>query len=160
MIQNFEEVKRQLAELSGVINSFKAESVQLRIIEIVLGGANAATNDADDSSAALPGPAAGTRKRRRKAKSSPNTNPDAPSEGKTAKRSASGAGAIATLNKVFGDGFFKKARVIGDILSHCEINLARKIKSPEISGKLGRMVREGQLKRQKNADGQYEYTNA
>jgi len=33
MIKNFEEIKKQLNELSTVINSFKSEAVQLRIIE-------------------------------------------------------------------------------------------------------------------------------
>ena len=37
MISNFNEVKMQLAELSEVINKFKSEAVQLRIVEIVLG---------------------------------------------------------------------------------------------------------------------------
>ena len=59
---------------------------------------------------------------------------------------------------VYQTDFFKKPRTIGDILVHCETNLARKIKANEISGKLGRMVRNGELKRTKNADGQYEYT--
>ena len=37
MISNFDEVKKQLSELSEVINKFKSEAVQLRIVEIVLG---------------------------------------------------------------------------------------------------------------------------
>jgi hypothetical protein len=37
MIKNFENVKAQIAELASVINSFKSEAVQLRIIELVLG---------------------------------------------------------------------------------------------------------------------------
>ena len=38
MIANFDEVSRQLKELATVINTFKSEAVQLRIIEIVLAG--------------------------------------------------------------------------------------------------------------------------
>ncbi len=37
MISNFEDMKKQLSELSEVINKFKSEAVQLRLIEIVLG---------------------------------------------------------------------------------------------------------------------------
>ena len=37
MIKNFDEIKEQLKELSGVINSFKSEAVQLRIVELVFG---------------------------------------------------------------------------------------------------------------------------
>jgi len=75
-------------------------------------------------------------------------------------RSSSGTGAVSTLMSVYQTDFFKKPRTIGDILVHCETNLARKIKANEISGKLGRMVRNGELKRTKNADGQYEYTTS
>ena len=35
MIQDFEEVKKQLAELSDVLNKFKSEQVQLKIVELV-----------------------------------------------------------------------------------------------------------------------------
>lgn len=37
--QNFEEVKKQLAELSEVVNKFKSEAVQLRIVDLVFAGA-------------------------------------------------------------------------------------------------------------------------
>ena len=33
MIKNFDELKTQLSDLSSVINSFKSEAVQLRIVE-------------------------------------------------------------------------------------------------------------------------------
>ena len=35
MIRNFDVIKDQLKELAGVINSFKSEAVQLRLIELV-----------------------------------------------------------------------------------------------------------------------------
>lgn len=35
MIQNFDLLKQQLSELSPIINSFKSETVQLRVIELV-----------------------------------------------------------------------------------------------------------------------------
>ena len=35
MIKNFDELKKQLSDLAGVINSFKSEAVQLRIVELV-----------------------------------------------------------------------------------------------------------------------------
>ena len=37
MIENFEQTKKQLSELASVINSFKSEAVQLKIIELILG---------------------------------------------------------------------------------------------------------------------------
>ena len=38
MIKNFDVIKEQLKELAGVINSFKSEAVQLRLIELVFEG--------------------------------------------------------------------------------------------------------------------------
>jgi len=38
MIKNFEEIKKQLGELSDVLNKFKSEQVQLRIVELVFRG--------------------------------------------------------------------------------------------------------------------------
>lgn len=35
MISNFEQMKAQLAELANVINAFKSEAVQLRIVELI-----------------------------------------------------------------------------------------------------------------------------
>ena len=53
--------------------------------------------------------------------------------------------------------FFKEPRTINDIIEHCKHNLARSFRANEFSGKLGRMVRNEELKRKKNKDHQYEY---
>ena len=156
MIENFDEVSRQLKELATVINTFKSEAVQLRIIEIVLAGGKFQTakrtelDDLDEEETKAP------RKRRRRKKAAEKK----PSDGTNApkgKRKSSGTGAVATVASIYDAGFFSKPRAIKDILEHCETNLARKIKANEISGELGRMVRNGELTRTKNADGQYRY---
>ena len=41
MIKNFEEVKKQLKELSQIINSFQSEAVQLRLIHLIFGAIEA-----------------------------------------------------------------------------------------------------------------------
>lgn len=157
MIKNFEEVKNQLNELSGIINSFKSEAVQLRIIEIVLGGVTR-KEEQEESSAEQHTPVSKTRTRKRKANRSAPTEGNTPTERK--KRSSSGSGSIASLMSVYDSGFFKSPKTIGEIVKHCEVNLARTVKPNEISGKLARMVRNNELKRSKNADGQYQYTNS
>lgn len=35
MIKNFEELKKQLAELADVLNTFKSEAVQVRLLELI-----------------------------------------------------------------------------------------------------------------------------
>ena len=39
MIKNFDEVKMQLGELSDVVNKFKSEQFQLKIVDLVFRGA-------------------------------------------------------------------------------------------------------------------------
>lgn len=154
MLKDFEAIKSQLAELADIINKFKSEAVQLRIVELVLRGQS--PSPATESEDAISPPRAG-RRRKRGARNKPDQVADG--GGSAKKKAASGDGAVATLINVHQEGFFKSPRTINDILAHCETNLARRIRANEISGKLARMVRSGELKRAKNADGQYEYTN-
>ena len=152
MIKNFDEIKEQLKELSGVINSFKSEAVQLRIVELVFGLAN--EEDQVEENPVTPPPK--TKRKKKRATSKKTTSKS--TTGKATKR-ASGDGAPSTLTKLVEENYFSKPKTIGDIVEHCEHNLARKFKSNDFSGKLARLVRDGTLKRSKNSDSQYEYTN-
>jgi hypothetical protein len=79
MIQNFDLLKQQLSELSPIINSFKSETVQLRVIELVFAqavGVRSAAQTPDVVSL----PIAATKPRRRKtarAKTGPSEKADA-----------------------------------------------------------------------------------
>jgi hypothetical protein len=141
-------MKKQLGELASVLNAFKSEAVQLRLLDLLLG----------EETAQEPG------KKQRRTKSAKRAQPkaaaDATSEespGKKKKKAVSGTGAPATLSQLLGTTFFDKPKTINDIIEHCKHNLARTFKANEFSGKLGRMVRSGELTRKKNADKQYEY---
>jgi len=153
MISKFEEIKEQLRELSEIVNSFKSEAVQIRIIDHLFGTTE--PEETLDEEIEPQAPKAKKAKRRKAKKATPSGDQPA-----TKKRTSSGQGAVATLVKLYEDGFFSEKRTIGDIISHCDTNLARKFKPNEMSGKLGRMVRSEELKRSKNDDGQYEYINA
>jgi len=151
MIQDFGTVKAQLAELAGVINSFKSEAVQLKIIELVLGR----TADVpDEVSVEKEGGKTARKpaKRREPAKAASGT--------KKKRKTTGGTGATATLSQLAEGDFFKTARTINDIIEHCRHNLALTFKANEFSGKLARMVRNNDLTREKNTDNQYEYTKA
>ncbi|MCF1457190.1 MAG: hypothetical protein LPH21_06380 [Shewanella sp.] len=153
MIKNFDKIKEQLKELSGVINSFKSEAVQLRIVELVFRLADEQENNEEQVTEQPP------KSKRKKKRSAPKKSATPTKTSNTPKR-ASGDGAPATLTKLVEQGFFSKPKSIKDIVEHCEHNLARKFKSNEFSGKLARLVRDGTLKRSKNTDNQYEYTSA
>lgn len=148
MIENFDTIKKQLSDLAGVINAFKSEAVQLRIIELILGPKSEPEEGAPPEDKRTPRK---TTLRRRKPKVDTES-------GVTKKRKASGGtGANATLAQLAVGNFFDKGRTINDIIEHCKHNLACTFRANEFSGKLGRMVRTGELSRKKNADKQYEY---
>jgi len=149
MIRDFDQVRKQLTELAEVINSFKSEAVQLRIVELVLGTppkmAPPERTEDEPKKNDKPKP------RKRKAKS---TSEEPASE---KRKASSGTGAVAILTQLATTDYFDKPKTINDILEHCKHNLARTFKANEFSGKLARMVRAKELKREKNADNQYEY---
>ena len=148
MIRDFDQVRKQLAELAEVINSFKSEAVQLRIVELVLGRPTKeeVSEHVEDE------PKKNKVKTRRR-------KPKASSDGSTSdkRKAQGGTGAVAILTQLATTDFFDRPKTINDILEHCKHNLARTFKANEFSGKLGRLVRVKELTREKNADNQYEY---
>ncbi|GAB5504840.1 MAG: hypothetical protein Rhirs2KO_00030 [Rhizobiaceae bacterium] len=158
MIQDFEEIKRQLSELSEVINRFNSEAVQLRIVELIF-GADQPDTDQGVPSSRIPSNSRRRNKRTSKASKSDAiaaTGADAANQ-KGRKSGGSAKGAVAILNDLVDGDFFKSNKTINDIVSYCDQSLARRFKASAFSGALARMTRNGVLERQKNADGQYEY---
>ena len=150
-IEDIEGKKKQLAELASVLNSFKSEAVQLRLLDHLLGEVQVEEHQQSQGTKHKP-----TSRHRRKEPKTPAGNGQS---GPAAKKKpmTSGTGPVATVAQLAEGDFFKKPRTIGDIVGHCKHNLARSFKANEISGKLGQLVRGGQLTRAKNADKQYEY---
>jgi hypothetical protein len=149
MIQKLDGIKKQLSELATVLNAFKSEAVQLRVLDYVLG---------EEPLEELEEKTANNRTARKSHPRRTATLKKTDSAtSATRKKAPSGTGAPATLNQLLAGSFFDKPRTINDIIEHCKHNLARTFKANEFSGKLGRMVRTGNLTRKKNADKQYEY---
>lgn len=152
MIKNLSEVAAQLKELADVINSFKSEAVQLRIVELILAG-NAAPDapPVDDAksqqSKRKQRPPA--EKRRTEAKSGDEKSGGAKTSGRP--------GPKAMLEQLIGAGFFKTPRTNKDIMDHCSNKLAQRYQPGEIAVSLTRLTREDKLDREKNAENQYTY---
>lgn len=160
VINNFDVVKRQLSELSEVINKFKSEAVQLRIVEIVLGASSSEIDEHDeDSGTAAQSPQAKP-KRRKKTRSPSQAKGKAEPSGTATRNRSSNPGASSVLTDLIDGGFFAKPKTVGNILSHCEEKLARKFQPNAFTMALMRATRAGKLSRSKNSDGQYEYTKA
>lgn len=147
MIDNIEEVKNQLKELSDVINSFTSEAVQLRIIDLVFNAAQ--KQDLISQADREPKPVVPHLKRKR-IKSRVRSLPT--------DRAANGEGPVSTLAKLTEGDFFDQPQSIKSIIEYCEVHLSKKIKQSDISGRLAKMVKEGDLRREKNSSGQYEYS--
>jgi hypothetical protein len=151
MFQNFGQAKQQLSELANVLNEFKSEAVQLRLLELIF--AMDRTEAAGKNKPAT--------KRRPAAKKGNTAEHSGESAAATVRKNRGeyGSRAVATLNQLVAAGFFKKPQTINDIIEHCKHNLARTFKANDFSGKLGLLVRSGELSRKKNVYGQYEYTS-
>ncbi len=149
MIQKFDSIKKQLTELASVLNAFKSEAVQLRILDFIIGQESLKESNEKPDNTSM------SRKKRPQLTMNQKKADNAPST--TRKSAPVGSGAPAMLNQLLSSSFFDKSRTIKDIIEHCKQNLARTFKANEFSGKLGRMVRNGELTRKKNADKQYEY---
>lgn len=150
MIKNFDVIREQLKELAGVINSFKSEAVQLRLIELVF-------EATESSSGEELGGGESAAKGRRKPKAR-KPAPPAQKAGASKPKGSGRPGGKAMLDRLHGEGFFKKPKTIKQLVEHCEHNMAFKYKQSDFSGALGRLTRDGKLKRTKNADKQYEYS--
>lgn len=154
MIKDFEQVKKQLMDLSQAVNAFKSEAVQLRIVELLFKSASIdgeASND-DQSQTDVQGKK--TKKRRKK-----KFSPVAPSSSnKKPTKTKSGGGATDVLRQLVTDGYFKNPKQIGEIVDHCKVKLAKSFKANELSPGLLKLVREKVLDRDKDKEtSQFKY---
>lgn len=160
MIKNFDLIKDQLSQLAPIINGFKSEAVQLKIIELVLTGTEEVevknTGKSDSTQRRKKPPA-------RKAKISvggdgKETLPKAKGK-KTGKRigTSSRPGPLEMVNRLISEGFFNKKKSLNEILVFCKEKYAYVYKNNDFSPTLGRAVRSKLLSREKNTEGQYEY---
>lgn len=135
---------------TDVVNAFKSEAVQLRVLEALLGV---------PVEAPLPPPApsgrTAVRTKAPKAKASAGNATPVKSS-----RRGSGNSAYGIIMKLAGEGFFRSPQTIGSITKHASEKLGHHLKANECSPSLLRLLRQGRLKRSKNADHQYEYVNA
>lgn len=158
---DLDEMQKRLKAIAEVVNSFKSESVQLRVVEVLLGQLGAPAGNGNDLTRATP-------KRAKRRKASTKGEPSAKElkaggPGKPARKDARGSaspGAFAMITQLLGEGFFKTPRPISAIVAHCSTSKGHHYKANECSPSLLRLLRDEKLKRAKNKEGQYEYTQA
>ena len=152
---DLDELQAKLKAIADTVNTFKSEAVQLRVVDVLLGqlgGATTLTAPSGD----LERPA---RKPPRRARKSPTASIGAKVKSpRKAARGSGSPGAYASISQLLGEGFFKTPKTIGSIVDHCASTRGHHYKANECSPALLRLLRDEKLKRQKNKDGQYEYT--
>lgn len=156
-----DDMPKRLKAMADVVNAFKSEAVQLRVMEVLLASLGGPAAPAATSSSRPP-----RRSARRKASSKLETpasgaeNATPKKVARSAARSSGSPGAYAMISQLLDDGFFKTPRTIGAIVAHCSSSKGHHYKANECSPPLLRLLRDAKLKREKNKDGQYEYTKA
>lgn len=157
MLKNFELIKKQLVELSQAVNSFKSEAVQLRIVELIFGAASEDPDVSEDQEGTHSAIDRKNRKGRKKRMSAKARTP-AKSDGAKPSKQRSAGGATDVLRQLADEGFFKTPKLIGEIVEHCNVKLAKKFKANELSPGLLKLVREKVLDRDKDKEtNQYKY---
>lgn len=149
MLSTITGLKDDFAKLAGVLNQFRSEAVQMRLLEQFFRILPAPGSE-------LVNPIKEKPRRGRPPKSQKAvTQPNAALMKKRGKRSAMGA--TGALNALLAKGYFKRRRAIADIIEACGSKLGVTIKVTNMSGPLGRFVQEGKLQRAKNKDEKFEY---
>ena len=149
MLENLKRMKKQLSDLATVLNSFKSEAVQLRLLEYLMSEQSAAKSNGK------PG-----RNRTSKKIKSPTAQKATGRKAAAKKRGKSpkGMGGQAALTNLLSTPFFTKPRTIKDIVKYCKQKFGRTFKQTDFSGRLSRLAATGELERKKNAENKYEYT--
>ena len=160
-MNELDDMQKRFKAIADVVNAFKSEAVQLRVVEVLL------------SQLGVPAAPAGnvdSKQKRRSKRRKTSTKTEAPAGGaenpkpqkapRVTARSSASPGAFAMISQLLGNEFFKAPRTIGAIVAHCGTSKGHHYKANECSPALLRLLRDGKLTREKNKDGQYEYTQA
>jgi len=141
MSKHIEKLKKQLTEISEVVNSFKSEAVQLKIIDRLLD----VLVEFDKTDAE------GTELFNKKVhKRDENDYPFAQGRKKP--------GATKILNQLLSTDFFSTPRSISSIATYCKDNFDSEFKTSELSGILLKLANENKLKRERSNDNnRFEY---
>jgi len=145
MSKHIEKLKKQLLEISEVVNAFKSEAVQVRVVDRLLDVmVELEKSDGDAAEVFVK-------------KSYKNRNDDGNYPFKGAKK----PGATKILNQLLSTDFFDTARSISSIASYCRDTYDSGFKTSELSGILLKLAKENKLKRERsNENNRFEYVRA
>lgn len=147
MSKHIEKLKRQLLEISEVVNAFRSEAVQVKIIDRLLDAMIESEKGESDS------PDTFSRKGRRTRQGDDEENASSASRKKP--------GATKILNQLLLTDFFNARHSISEIADYCKENYDSEFKTSELSGILLKLAKENKLKRERSNDNnRFEYVKA
>jgi len=147
MSKHIEKLKKQLMDISEVVNSFKSEAVQVKVVDRLLDALmELEKTDGDGAEVFI--------KRGYKQRGG--------DEGNYAyARGPKKPGATKILNQLLSTDFFDTARSISSIANYCKDNFDSEFKTSELSGILLKLANEGKLRRERsNENNRFEYIRA
>jgi hypothetical protein len=139
MSKPIEKLKKQLIEISEVVNAFRSEAVQVRVVDKLLEAMiEFEKNDVDN----------GEIFHKKKAETDTGSN--------IASRKKPGATRV--LNQLLNTDFFKTPHSISSIAEYCRKKFNSDFKTSELSGILLKLSNENKLRRQRNDENnRFEY---
>ncbi|HTD99943.1 MAG TPA: hypothetical protein VK668_11700 [Mucilaginibacter sp.] len=145
MSKHIEKLKKQLLEISEVVNAFRSEAVQVKIIDRLLDAIIESEKGDGEGIDAY-------NKKGRKTKSGDEEEDFSSSQGRKKP------GATKILNQLLSTDFFNTRHSISDIAEYCKENYDSDFKTSELSGILLKLAKENKLKRERSNDNnRFEY---
>jgi len=146
MSKHIEKLKKQLTEISEVVNGFKSEAVQLKIVEKLLDVIIDSEKGDSEGIELL-------------AKKGLKHRVDYESENGAA-HGRKKPGATKILNQLLSTDFFYTPRSIASIAHYCKDNFDSDFKTSELSGILLKLANENKLRRERSQDNnRFEYVS-
>jgi hypothetical protein len=147
MSKHIEKLKKQLTEISEVVNSFQSEAVQLKIVEKLLDVIIESDKSETEATEILT-------KKVGHAKKSNNESEI------SLAYSRKKPGATKVLNQLLSTDFFYTPRSIASIANYCKDHFDSDFKTSELSGILLKLANEHKLRRERSQDNnRYEYVS-
>jgi len=144
MSKHIEKLKKQLVEIAEVVNSFKSEAVQVRVVDRLL-DAMIEMEKAENESVEVFNKRNYKQRGFEEGSYSPTRGPKKP-------------GATKILNQLLSTDFFNTPHSILSIANYCKENFDSDFKTSELSGILLKLANENKLRRERsNENNRFEY---
>jgi hypothetical protein len=147
MSRPIEKLKKQLIEISEVVNAFQSEAVQVRVVDKLLDAMLEFERGDTDGAEFLS-------KKGMKSRAAEEADVNQPQGRKK-------PGATKILNQLLETDIFKAPHSISSIAEYCKQQFDSNFKTSELSGILLKLAKENKLRRQRNDENnRFEYVAA